>query len=197
MGPLILLNSDIFDLYLPEGSVLGIFALGGGGGADDSVSGSSGFFEYKTFTADVGRTYTVDVNIGLGGDNRNGKDTVVAIENIEKIDEIPVVGRGGGHGGGQGWSGGSSEKGGWNGGSGDSKSNGNGASLPIMCNPQVTLEPGKTGDYDSDGTGGGGVIVNGEQPYHRYRRDGYGYGAGGGEDDYDGYDGVAVLVLCI
>merc|ERR1711892_605864 len=165
--PLILLNSDKFDLYLPEGAVLGLFAMGGGGGADDSVSGSSGSFTYMTVTADVGRTYSVDVTIGLGGDNRSGKDTVIDIDGLDGI-----VGSGGGYSGGQGWSGGSSEKGGWNGGSGDSKSNGNGASLPTICNPQVTLEAGKTGDYDSDG-------------------------AGGGEDNYDGYDGVAVLVLCI
>ena len=177
--------------------MLAVFAMGGGGGADDTVSGSSGFFDYAEVEITTGRVYTVNVNIGNGGD-RSGLDTTVTVLGMDG--DFTVTGKGGGYAGRSGWSGGSSEKGGWNGSSGASKSNGNGQSLPKMCGsmsgPVVKLEPGKTGDYDNDGTGGGGVIVDGQSPYHRYYRDGYGYGAGGGEDYYDGYDGVAVLALC-
>merc|ERR1711935_632041 len=191
--PLIMNKTNIFDIYLPEGAKLAVFVMGGGGGADDGESGSSGFFQYEEVLIPDGKVYSINVTIGQGGDWGSGTNTNVDIAGLN----LPVVGRGGGYSGGQGWSGGSSEKGGWNGSNGNSMSNGSGEKLPTICDPSVKLEAGQTGDYDSDGTGGGGVIVNGKSPHHRFRRDGYGYGAGGGEDNYDGYDGVAVLVLCL
>jgi len=189
--PLILTGSENLDIFLPEGATLGVFIMGGGGGADDSVSGSSGFFKYQEWAIASSGLVTVNVKIGKGGDNQDGEPTEVDVPGVGA-----VKAEGGGYAGRNGWSGGSSEKGGWNGGSGDSKSNGSGEKLPTVCGEGVTITAGATGDYDSDGTGGGGVVVNGEKPYRRYYRDGEGYGAGGGEDDYDGNDGVAILMLC-
>jgi len=189
--PIIVTSGKNLDLFIPAGASLGVFAMGGGGGADDSYSGSSGFFSYEVLPVEASGTYNVNVTIGRGGDYADGTPTEVLIKNVGT-----VTARGGGKARGAGWSGGSSEKGGWNGGSGDSQSNGSGEPLPTVCGEGVTLTAGPTGRYDSDGTGGGGVIVNGQKPSQVYYRDGEGYGAGGGEDNYDGYDGIAVLMLC-
>merc|ERR1719481_95750 len=187
---IILTESYEFDINLSEGTYLAIFAMGGGGGADDSVSGSSGFFQYSVQQVTESRVFNVAVTIGAGGDNTAGRETVVTIPGF-----TTVTGKGGGYSAGPGWSGGSSEKGGWNGGNGASMSNGSGEKLPTVCG-NVKIEASNTGDYDSDGTGGGGVKIDGKEPPHLYRRNGYGYGAGGGEDDYDGTDGVVVIMLC-
>jgi len=189
--PIIVTHSRPIELFIPAGATLGVFAMGGGGGADDSYSGSSGFFSYQELPVEASGIYPVSVTIGEGGDYSDGTPTEVIVEKLGTI-----TARGGGKAGRAGWSGGSSEKGGWNGGDGDSKSNGSGESLPTVCGDGVTLTAGPTGRYDSDGTGGGGVIVNGQKPSQVYYRDGEGYGAGGGEDNYDGYDGIAVLMLC-
>ena len=38
--------------------------------------------------------------------------------------------------------------------------------------------------------------MNGEKPSKRNTQDGEGFGAGGGEDQKPGYDGVVVVMLC-
>merc|ERR1711970_1573695 len=185
------IQSEPAELFLPEGASLGVFVVGGGGGADDGYSGSSGFFKYEVLPIKKSGHYALNVTIGRGGDYSDGGVTSANIKGLGN-----VVALGGGYRGGPGWSGGSSEKGGESGTDGDGKSNGSGETLPTLCGENVTLTAGATGDYDSDGTGGGGVIVNGKEPYRNYRRDGHGFGAGGGEDNYDGYDGIVVITLC-
>jgi len=189
-----------FSLYLPAGLRLGIFLVGGGGGADDSYSGSSGFFEYEEWTVPQDKLYDFFLTLGSGGDYSSGAPTTLAISQPKDQREYgnfwSLTANGGGNSRGQGWSGGSSELGGWNGGNGQDEYNGNGNSLPAPCSPLVSLSPGQTGTYDSDGTGGGGVIVNDIKPDKRWKRDGEGFGAGGGEDNYDGYAGVAVIMVC-
>ena len=62
-----------------------------------------------------------------------------------------------------------------------------------MCG--VSLNPGNAG-VSSDGSGAGGVVVDGRRPPIRSLVDGEGFGAGGGEDNRPGYKGVVVLKIC-
>merc|ERR1719481_1589948 len=135
---IILTKSEYFTINLPEGAYLAIFAMGGGGGADDGTSGSSGFFQYSVQPVTESKVFPVDVHIGQGGDNKDGEDTMVKVAGFNSVQA-----RGGGYMGGPGWSGGSSEKGGWNGGSGDSMSNGSGEKLPTVCG-DVKIEASQT-----------------------------------------------------
>merc|ERR1719348_484838 len=192
-------NNHLLKYDLMPGLRLGIFLVGGGGGADDSYSGSSGFFKYDEITVEAKGTYTFNLNIGYGGDYNNGGSTDLVIFQ-DDLGPSGVLYRnsaaGGGKARGNGWSGGSSEKGGWNGSNGQDEYNGSGEQLPSLCSPEVSLTPGQTGAYDSDGTGGGGVIINGLKPITRFRKDGEGFGAGGGENNFDGYAGAAVIMVC-
>ena len=126
------------------------------------------------------------VTIGEGGStDSHGQATFVTIDDVQVVSA-----GGGGRAGGAGWSGVSGDVGGTNG------QDGTGESLPRMCGDKVQLTPGAAGVNNGDGRGAGGVIVRGRKPTKRFPEDGEGFGAGGGEDNRPGHNGVVVLVLC-
>ena len=94
----------------------------------------------------------------------------------------------GGGRGGAGWSGVNGDIGGSNGEYGSNEP------LPHLCS--VSLTPGAAGYNSGDGAGAGGVVVGGQKPTRTSRKDGEGFGAGGGEDNNNGYPGVVVLTIC-
>ena len=65
-----------------------------------------------------------------------------------------------------------------------------------MCGT-ASLTPGAGGTTrKNEGGGGGGVIIDGKKPTRRSDMDGEGFGGGGAEMNYDGYTGVALIILC-
>ena len=164
-----------------------MFLVGGGGAADSSTAGSSGFFTYQTNDVSQHESLFFDITIGDGGrtDGACGKPTTVSWAQQEGGQVIRKLSARGGEGaGGAGWS----RIGGYNGGYGTNEP------LPSFC--QVNLTPGQAGYGQADGNGAGGVIVDGQKPFRSAFWDGEGYGAGGGVDGRSGYPGVVVLVLC-
>ena len=194
-------TSSAHEINIFPGQQVDLFAIGGGGGASDWYSGSSGFFaDYVRETEDAKKKITVLIEIGsrgsggYGGGSTGGLDggaTTVSIDGV-----VVLRAQGGGGSGRPGWSGGTNNPpAGFNGASGSSFSeNGNGEELPELCG-SVFLSPGAAGS-SSDGPGAGGVIVNGQKPTRLDSRDGEGYGAGGGEDNRDGYSGAVLLTIC-
>ena len=169
---------------------LGIFLVGGGGyGHKSQTAGSSGFFKYQTVNLTASQT-TVRVQIGQGGNSSsiNGGST------IAEVGGQTITANGGGGNRGPGWSwGGDDNTAGFSNGGG---SKGSGESLPNICGT-VTLTPGAGGvAQGGEGGGGGGVIIDGKIPTRRSDMDGEGFGAGGAEMNYDGYTGVALIILC-
>jgi len=186
-------SSTNITFHMPSNKTLAIFGMGGGGAADSAQAGSSGFFKYEENVSCVG-SVQIDVTIGEGGNQsgRTGGPTSVALDG-QLVLSAP--GGGGGSSGISGWSGvtGSSEQseGGSNG------QYGTGESLPTLCSESgMILTPGAAGISNGDNSGAGGVIVSGEKPLKLQGVDGEGFGAGGGEDNYLGYDGVVVIMLC-
>ena len=162
-----------------------MFAVGGGGAASGGTAGSSGYFKQKTIDITQTQTLVIDITIGLGGRSccNSGQATTV------QSTLFTVSAQGGGQGTGTGWSGGTGGgTGGYNG------QYGSGEQLPTLC--QATLTPGAAGYGQSDGCGGGGVVVNSQKPSRLSIYDGEGYGAGGAEDYRKGYAGVVVLTFC-
>ena len=194
--PEIIDTSSTYSVTIPSGKTLIAFAVGGGGGSDDSYSGSSGFFhKYIGTEATVQTSVVVGVSIGAGGlaGGFNGTATNVTVDGKQVMSAA-----GGGGKGGEGWSGGTNtQQAGSNGKNGSNPltlPNGNGLSLPGLCQG-VTLTPGAAGTA-GDGPGAGGVIVGGRKPNRSSIVDGEGFGAGGGEDSRAGVRGVAVIMLC-
>jgi len=138
-----------------------------------------------------------NVFIGEGGTSSNdGTRTKVTI-NCDGCTKTIMRAYGGGGDARPGWSGGANTWAGENGGQGDYLGNGSGEKLPDLCNRLMSLRAGSRGySYYDDGTGAGGVYVNEDSPYRCCSEDGYGYGAGGGEDDHYGYQGIAALMVC-
>jgi hypothetical protein len=203
-------SDTTISLSVPEGKQLVVFLVGGGGGASYARSGSSGFFRFALLGRLEGAvTATVDIGQG-GGTDDDGETTRVTVT----CDGVPwgwVWATGGGGDARPGWSGGANTRGGMNGDQGDYRGNGNGEKLPSMCNEQssygttvpVKLAPGPAGT-SSDGTGAGGVYINDRYPYRsssyydKYiAHDGWGYGAGGGEDERAGNEGAAAVFICV
>ena len=132
-------NSTSLSVVLLSHQALAIFAVGGGGAADGSKAGSSGFFKYAPNVPCAG-TVQLEIAIGAGGEasGENGTATTVRLDGVEVV----TVGGGGGAGG-AGWSGGLTGTGGSNG------QYGSGESLPALCG-EVVLAPGATGAGDGD-----------------------------------------------
>jgi len=187
----IIKSSTNISLHMPSNKTLAIFGMGGGGAADRHQAGSSGFFKYEENVPCVG-SVQLQVTIGEGGNQsgRTGGPTSVALDG-EVVLSAP--GGGGGSTGISGWSGVTGSHANSQGGSNGRY--GTGERLPTLCSGMI-LTPGQAGRSSGDGTGGGGVIVNGEKPFKIRGVDGEGFGAGGGEDDYPGYNGVVVIMLC-
>jgi hypothetical protein len=188
-------SDTTLSLLVPQGSQLVVFLVGGGGGASGGQSGSSGFFHYGTVGPTNAGAVTVTVDLGSGGGtSADGQATVVTVFcGGEQCGQAAAAGGGGDAR--PGWSGGANSVGGSNGAGGDGNNNGNGEQLPTLCNTGVGLSAGMAGT-STDGTGAGGVYVNGNRPGRRYVEDGLGYGAGGGEDNRSGYAGVAAVFIC-
>merc|ERR1711915_693133 len=72
-------------IWIPGGMKLGIFVVGGGGGADDSYSGSSGFFKYEELTVETSGFYNISVELGNGGDYSDGGDTTFDIVGVTSV----------------------------------------------------------------------------------------------------------------
>jgi len=185
--PLILTASSRMNLTLLEGSRLSVFAVGGGGAADSTYAGSSGFFKHQTLFINQTQSVVLDITIGNGGGSSGANGQTTTVRGLPSV----VSAQGGGGAKRPGWSGvggGNDDVGGFNGKYGTNEP------LPILCH--VKLTPGSAGSSSSDGTGAGGIVVDGQKPTKRSTVDGEGYGAGGGEDDRSGYPGVVVLTLC-
>lgn len=189
-------QDTITNIELPEGKQLGIFAVGGGGGASAANSGSSGYFKYQVLGPFTGPV-TAHIWIGGGGSSSSdGGRTKVRIDG-EDGSKTTIKANGGGGDARPGWSGGANSWAGENGGQGDYLGNGSGEQLPALCNRLSKLQYGRRGySYYDDGTGAGGIYVNGYAPSRCCTEDGYGYGAGGGEDDHHGYPGIALIMVC-
>lgn len=180
-------------ITLPAGQRLGVFVMGGGGGASMANSGSSGYFKYQE--VEVPGQVVVNTNIGSGGTSSNNGGVTKVEVLVGGVRLVLVKASGGGGDARPGWSGGANSRGGSSGGQGDYLGNGSGEQLPAACNRLVSITAGGAG-YSSDGTGAGGVHPNGASPYRCCSEDGYGYGAGGGEDNHHGYQGVTVIMVC-
>ena len=182
--PLILTASSRMNLTLLEGSRLSVFAVGGGGAADDSYAGSSGFFTLLSDYISQTQSMVLDIEIGSGGIGYGRDGQTTTVRGLPSV----VSAQGGGGKRGPGWSGVNGEEGGYNG------QYGNNEPLPNLCH--VKLTPGTPGSGQGDGKGAGGIVVDDRKPTRRSTVDGEGYGAGGGEDNRSGYPGVVVLTLC-
>ena len=183
-------TNDFGSIYeqvlIPLGRHFEVFAVGGGGGADSSTAGASGFIKKASIAGDQTHAMKLVVTIGHGGSSsHNGQASSVSL-NGKQI----ITAGGGGRGVGAGWPGVSGDTGGTNGQYGTMEP------LPTLCSNKVQLSPGAAGVDASDGKGAGGVIVDGKKPTKQSKKDGEGFGAGGGEDHRSGYSGVVVLVLC-
>ena len=169
---------------------LGVFLVGGGGYGDrGQEGGSSGFFKYQTVQLNASQT-TVTIQIGQGGikSSINGGSTIAVVGG----QTITANGGGGNQGAGWSWGGNDGQNGFSNGGG----TKGSGESLPKICG-NASLTPGAGGvSQGNEGGGGGGVIIDGKIPTRRSDMDGEGFGAGGAEMNYDGYTGVALIILC-
>ena len=188
-------TSSRLNLVIPQGfRQLSVFVVGGGGAADGSTAGSSGFFKHQILDVDQTQSYVLDVTIGGGGGSsgESGQSTTVKLSGSDpNVIQNLVSAQGGGGSGGPGWSGvggANTDVGGSNG------KYGTGERLPNLCG--VNIAPGFAGFNMIDGAGAGGVVVDGRKPRRTDSRDGEGFGAGGGEDRRFGFPGVAVLSLC-
>ena len=197
--------SSTHDIILLPGQKMDVFAVGGGGGASNYYSGSSGFFaKYIREIENSTKKIKLSIELGAGGSGgygggSSGGSTIGLDGGVTTVSingAVVLRAPGGGGSGRPGWSGGTnSPPAGFNGASGSSFSgNGNGAELPELCG-DVVLTPGAAGS-SSDGPGAGGVILDGQKPTRLDSRDGEGYGAGGGEDNRDGYPGAVLLAVC-
>lgn len=183
-------SSTNLTVVMPDNKTLALFGVGGGGAADSSIAGSSGFFAYEA-KVPCSRTVELELIIGAGGaSGGSGTPTTVTLDGRQVLS---ASGGGGGNTGLSGWSGVTSATANSQGGSNGQY--GSGESLPTLCGG-VSLAPGAAGVSSGDGSGGGGVVVNGEKPVKLNTMDGEGFGAGGGEDDLPGYEGVIVIMLC-
>ena len=193
MDHLVIRDSTSLALELPVNKTLAVFALGGGGGADRSSPGSSGFFKYAILDLSPGKKQ-LNITIGDGGlDSQDGLPTSLTIDSV-----LLFTADGGGGVGRPGWTGISTSDG--QGTGGTNGQYGTGETLPEMCGG-LGLQPGAAGHGSTDGRGAGGVLVGQvnspiRKPAKRHDQDGEGYGAGGGEDNLPGYPGVLVLMLC-
>jgi len=188
---LIVTSSANISLHIPSNKILAIFAMGGGGSADNSQAGASGFFKYVEDVPCHG-SVVLGVTIGEGG-KRSGDSGDPSSVVLDGRVVLSAPGGGGGSTGISGWSGvagpSANSRGGSNG------EFGTGERLPTLCSG-MGLTPGGAGVSAGDGTGGGGVILSGDKPDRIYDVDGEGFGAGGGEDGFLGYNGVVVIMLC-
>ena len=64
---MIVTTSSRISLTLLKGSRLSVFAVGGGGAADSSYAGSSGFFTLDTHDINETQSVVLDITIGNGG----------------------------------------------------------------------------------------------------------------------------------
>ena len=65
--PLILTTSTTLNMTIPQGSQLSVFLVGGGGAADTSTAGSSGFFKHEILVLNETQSFVLEVTIGKGG----------------------------------------------------------------------------------------------------------------------------------
>ena len=67
LKPLILTTSTTLNLTIPQGLQLSVFLVGGGGAADTSTAGSSGFFKHEILVLNETQSFVLEVTIGKGG----------------------------------------------------------------------------------------------------------------------------------
>ena len=176
-------ESSTFNVTIPEGYSLSVFAIGGGGGGRGSDTGGSrgGFKHVLVDNHSNQSSLELTITIGEGGQGgaRGGSTTIRGLPDYF------------------------SASGGLSG-----RYHGSTEPPPDLCGISITW--GADGRLDSgshyyDRPGQGGVIVDGRKPRRRQgKNDGEGFGAGGGYDGSYGYTsgrragfkGVVVLSLC-
>ena len=162
-------------------------AIGGGGGYDGSGhygGGGSGYPEVGLLQLRANET----LNLIVGG----AKQT----SSVEKEGQVILIAAAGqdnnGNNGGDGYSGGGAgNDGGYDGGDGESNGNsdggkGSGIDVSTLNMTRFVLTPGKAGlaYNDAYGGGGGGILVNGEEPSGGSGFEAEGFGGGGSRGYY-------------
>ena len=191
--PIIIEESSTFNVTIPEGYSLSVFAIGGGAsGYTHRIGGSRGSFQHLLVDNHTNQsTLELTVNIGEGGRaGRSGGSTTIG--------GLPEY---------------FSAQGGSIGECGCRSME----ALPHLCDTSLTWGVDGTGSQWDTSNGIGGGIVDGRKPIRELTRqlsseklscqdrtiDGEGFGAGGGYNSYgrkkryrNGNHGVAVLTLC-